>query len=222
MQGTVTLKNGKEVGTGTWFEGRMGWHNTYRIIETAETHGFTMDADDRKALDWYKETSGGCGNGTDDEEDMAEAIVGQGGLSDRASDYMEELLPDGWTLLWDAGELSLVQSYVACSFHGNGCDVDFDPRTGREIVNLCYDDRPDYKIKVSLLRSDGHWVAYGIALRDEDEDMTPLASTDTTFEAPGLDNLKVEGDHWHPSTIPSRHVREAAEKLVAEYERIKR
>ncbi|MFE0472615.1 hypothetical protein ACFW2V_13470 [Streptomyces sp. NPDC058947] len=218
MTEAITLKNGSTVGTGTWLDGHMGWHNTYRIIDIAESHGFAMGDEDRKALEWYKESSGGCGDGTDAEENMAEAIIGQGGLSDRASDHMEELLPDGWTLLWDAGELSLVRNYVACAFHGGGCDVDFDYRDDREIVHPCMDHRPDFKIKVELQRTDGHWFSYRIALRDEAEDLVPLASTSVTFEASGLDNLKVEGDHWHPSTIGSKDVREAAERLVAEYE----
>lgn len=221
MTDTIKLKNGNEVSTGTWLDGAHGWHSTYRIIEIAEFNGFTVGAEERAALEWYKKSSGGCGDGTNAEEDMAETIIGQGGLSDRASDYMEELLPEGWTLLWDAGELSLVREYEACSFHGNGCEVDYSYPEGREIVRPCMDHRPDYKIKVELQRTDGHWFSYGIALRDEAEDLVPLASTSITFEAPGLDNLKVEGDHPHPSMIGSKDVREATVTLITEYERNK-
>ena len=215
----ITLKNGSKVGTGTWLEGTHGWTNTYRIVEIAQTHGFTLDDDDLAALKWYKSTSGGCGEGTDAEESMAEAVMGQGGLSDKATDYMEEMLPGGWTLLWDAGELSLIRDYAACAFHfGIGCEIDFEYPEGREIIRLCFDHRPPYKIKVELQRTDGHWHSYGIALRDENEDLIPLASTSVTFEAPELDNLRVEVDHRHPSTIYSKEVREAAERLAVTYE----
>lgn len=215
---SITLTNGSKVGTGTWLDGHHGWHNTYRIIEIAETHGFTLEAEDREALEWYKASSGGCGDGSDAEEDMAETIIGQGGLSDRATDHMENLLPEGWTLHWDAGELSLVPTVSVCAYEGNGCVVDIDYRDGREVFTPCGEHRPDYKIKIGLQRTDGHWFSYGVTLRDENEELVPLASDSITFEAPGLDNLKVEGDHWHPSTIGSKNVREAAEHLVAEFE----
>jgi hypothetical protein len=218
MQDTITLTNGSEVGTGTWLDGCHGWTNTYRIIEIAESHGFTMDADERAALEWYKGTSGGCGDGTDAEENMAEVIVGQGGLSDRASDHMEELLPAGWTLLWDAGELSLVRDYVACAEGVGGCKVDYDHREHREVVIPCHDHR-HYEIRVELLRTDDVTFSYGVGLHDiVDPDAVRHGWRSITFEAPGLDNLRVEGAHPHPSAVDSKDVREAAEGLVEEYE----
>lgn len=222
MSEFVELSNGETVESGTWLDGHHGWNNTWRVVEEiAVRHGFKLDDDDRAALEWYKQTSGGSGSLSDDELTMAEAVEGQGGLCDRATDYLEGLLPDGWTLLWDTGELSLVREYEACSFHGGGCEVDYDYPEGREIVRPCMDHRPDYKIKVELQRTDGHWFSYGITLRDEAEDLVPLASISVTFEAPGLNNLTIEGDHWHPSAIGSKGVREAAVKLIAEYERNK-
>lgn len=216
MRDEITLTNGNKVECGTWLDGGMGWHNAYRIVEIAESHGFTVDDEDRAAIEWYKETSGGSGDGTDAEEAMAEAVIGQGGLSDKATDHMEELLPEGWTLLWDAGELSLVTVQAACAFHGGGCSVDYID--GRDVVTPCYEHEPDFKIVVTLLRTDGHSFSYGIKLVDFMESGIVHGHADTTFEAPGLDNLKVEGEYTHPSQIGADKVREAAETLVWDHQ----
>lgn len=77
-----------------------------------------------------------------------------------------------------------------------------------------------YKIKVTLLRTDGWWFSYGIALRDHAEDYVPLAHTDVTFEAPGLDNLTVEGDYNSVDEIVHDEIADAAEQLVAEFEKV--
>lgn len=106
---------------GTWLDGSQGWTNAYRVIERAEAYGFVVPEDDRAALDFYR--SGGYPE-TDAEITMYEAISGQGGLSDQATDYLEERAPEGFTFLWDAGELSLVPEWAACAFAGGGCTED--------------------------------------------------------------------------------------------------
>lgn len=216
MTDEITLTNDSKVGTGTWLDGVNGWTNTYRVIEIAESHGFKIDDRDRAAIEWYKETSGGCGDGTDAEEDMAEAIVGQGGLSDKATEYMQELLPEGWVLRWETSELSLMPAWMDCAADGNGCNVDY--RDGRDVAVPCYDHKPDYVIVVELLRTDGYSFSYGIKLVDTVESGIVHGHTDTTFEAPGLDNLKVEGQHTHPSQIGAAEVQEAAERLIRKYQ----
>lgn len=142
MRDTITLTNGEEVGTGTWLEGAHGWTNSYRVIDIAEGHGFTMDADERAALDWYRASGESDASGSDEELDMLEIVTGQRGLSDRATDHMEELLPGGWTLHWDAGELSLLPDWSVCAGEGNGCQVGVDDRGNEIVVKRCFDHNP--------------------------------------------------------------------------------
>lgn len=75
-----------------------------------------------------------------------------------------------------------------------------------------------FKIKVTLLRSDGHWYSYGIALGLPYEGVAPFARTDVTFEAPGLDNDTIEGDYEDAADIPHNKIANAAERLVREFE----
>jgi hypothetical protein len=74
------------------------------------------------------------------------------------------------------------------------------------------------KIKVELQRTDGHWFSYGISLRDEWENCVPLVGTSITFEAPGMNNLDVEGEYRSANEIEREEVAEAAEKLIDAYQ----
>lgn len=93
---------------GCWLDGHMGWHNAYRVIERAEEYGFKVTDEDRAEIEAYKESSG-----TSD----SEAIIGQGELSDKATEWLEELAPKGYTFVWDMGELSLMSAEDAELFN---------------------------------------------------------------------------------------------------------
>lgn len=101
----------EESEAGCWLDGNQGWNNTWRVIERAENYGFKVSDEDRALIEKYKETSG-----TD--EDAHEVISGQGELSDKATEWLEELAPNGFTFVWDAGELSLMTDEEAELFQG--------------------------------------------------------------------------------------------------------
>ena len=117
---------------GCWLGGHMGWHNTYRvIIEYAVEYGFPLDDDDKKIVDVYRISHEGSdlaaivgylrerlGDAPADEDALRaeaeglaevawEAVAGQGGLSDKATEYLNSLAPEGYAFNWDDG-LSLL------------------------------------------------------------------------------------------------------------------
>lgn len=103
---------------GCWLVGHMGWHNTYRVIERAEAFGMVITDDDTALTDWYREHGGDGDNGPGltlpgtgemlDALSAWEAVAGQGGLSDQATDYLNGLAPVGYVLEWDMGELCMI------------------------------------------------------------------------------------------------------------------
>ncbi len=95
---------------GTWLDGHMGWHNAYRVIDVAETYGFIVPEEYRDALTAYRHSANGVENLTDDQWG---AVNGQGELSDKATDYLNERAPEGFEFVWDAGEFSLMSSVDA-------------------------------------------------------------------------------------------------------------
>lgn len=93
---------------GCWLDGHMGYHNAYRVVLRAEEYGFKVPEEYASGMDKYREHGSQIGFEellTDEEH---EAINGQGGLSEKATEWLEELAPDGHTFLWDAGELTLL------------------------------------------------------------------------------------------------------------------
>lgn len=95
---------------GCWLMGSVGWHNGYRVIDRACEYGFVVPAEYVSALDAYR-------NDTDN-EDAHEAIMGQGGLSDMATDYLQSLAPAGYVFEWDMGELSLMREEDTEGYEG--------------------------------------------------------------------------------------------------------
>jgi hypothetical protein len=88
---------------GTWLDGNQGWHNHYRVVDIAQSYGW-------KGLDEWEDGEGivsryRANEGTDDDH---EAMIGQGGLVDEATEYLESLAPFGHHFEWDMGELSLL------------------------------------------------------------------------------------------------------------------
>lgn len=141
MTNTITLENGNEVETGCWLDGAAGWTNSYRVVDIATHHGMTLDADDQAVVDWYRE--GGESEGASDAElDKLEGMTGQGGITDRAIEYLEERLPEGWTLCVDMGEYIVTRVELACAAEGNGCEVLGFGDDGSETVKLCRDHNP--------------------------------------------------------------------------------
>lgn len=210
----ITLKNGNEVEPGCWLDGWHGWTNSYRVVEIARHHGMELPAEDEVIVDWYRSSNDSDAGTSDAELDKLEAMTGQGGITDRATAYLDEQLPESWVLRWDDG-LTCLPAWEDCAADGGGCDVDY--RDGRDIVTPCADHRPEYVIRVELLLADGHWFSYGVGLWREGEPVDLLAHDSVTFETPGLDNLKTEGTHTHLSQIGAPKVREAAERLIEKH-----
>lgn len=102
---------------GCWLDGNAGWHNHYRVVQLAVGQGFDLKPEDEKALDAYVQWRR---DEIEDEEGvLAEAITGQGGLVDKATDHLEGLAPAGHHFEWDMGELSL----LPCSeIEGDTCE----------------------------------------------------------------------------------------------------
>lgn len=98
---------------GCWLEGSQGWTNHYRVVYLAQSYGFKIDKSDEKEVDRYRADHGMSESG--------EAITGQGGLVDKATEYLESLAPVGFHFEWDMGELSL----LPCSeIEGHGPDCE--------------------------------------------------------------------------------------------------
>lgn len=142
MTENITLNNGNKVESGCWLDGAHGWTNSYRIVDIATHHGMELDADDAAIVEWYR-TSGDSDSGaSDDELDKLEAMTGQRGITDKAIEYMDGQLPEGWVLNVDMGEYTVLEDWVECSAEGNGCDVDTDASGNVVLVKRCPDHNP--------------------------------------------------------------------------------
>ena len=96
---------------GTHLDGTHGWQNAARVVRKAMGYGFTVDADELADLERYETDSG---------NDDHETVGGQGGLSDRATDFLGEITAPGLEWVWDAGELSLMTETDADEFGHHG------------------------------------------------------------------------------------------------------
>ena len=96
---------------GTHLDGSQGWHNTARVVRKAMTHGFEITADELASLEAYE-----SGEQNDDTDIVGE----QGGLSDRATEYLGEITAPGLEWVWDMGELSLMTETQADEFGHHG------------------------------------------------------------------------------------------------------
>jgi hypothetical protein len=84
---------------GCVFDGTQGWHNTYRLIDLAVSHGMELDAFEREeALEAYR--ASGYGEISDQHLDT---VVESGGLSDRALGHLQALTAPGLFWVWDDG-----------------------------------------------------------------------------------------------------------------------
>jgi hypothetical protein len=87
---------------GTWLDGQYGWRNTSRVIDRAIEHGMILDAEGIALVDWYRE------HGGDYEPDAIVASEAVNEISIDATDYLRALMPTGYDLQWEAGELQMV------------------------------------------------------------------------------------------------------------------
>jgi hypothetical protein len=88
---------------GPWLDGNQGWHNHYRVVDIAQSYGWKgLDewADGERTVARYR-----TNEWTDNDH---ESMLGQGGIVDEATEYLETLAPDGHHFEWSMGELSLL------------------------------------------------------------------------------------------------------------------
>lgn len=103
---------------GCWLDGHMGWHNHRRVVMIAHGLGMPLDADELKLINDYQQDEENSVS-TGDALDRGEAVIGQGGLVDKATEYLESQAPEGYHFEWDMGELSM----LPCSeIEGDECE----------------------------------------------------------------------------------------------------
>jgi hypothetical protein len=88
-----------------WLDGAHGWHNTYRVVDTAVVNGFKLDPTDSAIIERYRRGSTGwdCVGECGDTEAAHE-------ISAEATEYLQSLVTDDYLMfVWDAGELSLTE-----------------------------------------------------------------------------------------------------------------
>lgn len=112
----VTVPDITPAEAGCWLDGHMGWHNHYRVVDLAFDYGWSPDdrdvivaIRDAYAADPYRDTAEVItGPLIPETVHLGEAVFGQGGLVDDATDYLQSLAPEGYWFEWDMGELCLV------------------------------------------------------------------------------------------------------------------
>jgi hypothetical protein len=91
---------------GCWLDGWQGWHNTYRVCDRALDYGWLAgkpaERADIEALEAEYQAMHADGFFV---LDVAEAMDT---ASSDATEYLNGIAPDGYTFVWDAGELSLM------------------------------------------------------------------------------------------------------------------
>lgn len=87
---------------GTWLDSWHDWHNSYRVIDHAVEFGFQVPGEYYTALQEYRKDGG-----ADMSDDDYESITGQGGLSDMATEFLNNRAPQGYSFEWNMGELGL-------------------------------------------------------------------------------------------------------------------
>lgn len=101
---------------GCWLDGHFGYHNAYRVVDRAKEYGFKVPEEYRSVMDKYHENGDETGFESMLTEEEWEAIHGQGELSEKATNWLEELAPKGYVFVWDAGEFSLMNEEDAEMF----------------------------------------------------------------------------------------------------------
>jgi hypothetical protein len=94
---TEADKNGQvSLGAAVIFDSAHGWHNTYRLIDLAASHGMTLGQDDDAAVARYRTDRGG-----DDFETVHD-------MADRAEGFLNaQITTEGWSFGWSDGDFLL-------------------------------------------------------------------------------------------------------------------
>lgn len=100
---------------GTHLDGAHGWHNNYAVVDLAMEHGMELDAEERADLEAYRKDQG---HGSHNPDGVPGALLNQGGLVDKATNFLESVTEDGLSWEWDAGELSLAPVAHTWEYHG--------------------------------------------------------------------------------------------------------
>ena len=214
MTEIITLKNGNRVEARCWLGGWHGWTNSYGVVDIAVSHGMRLDADDADIVEWYRASGESDMDTSDATLNKLEAMNGQGGISDKATDYLMEQLPDNWTLRWDDG-LTCLPVWVDCEADGGGCETteNFYP-DGTPFIRPCPDHKPEHIIRVvcTMATSGGQGpTVYTVMLWDEDGE---ILSGSTEVRYPGASPHLLGGEHWFAEVITTPEIRKAAEKLL--------
>ncbi len=97
--------------TGCWLGGVYGWHNTYRIIDTAIGRGMPITAEDEAALDMYRESGESIDDGW---------MVGE--MAEEALTWLNEnVAPPGHLFTWHEGDLMMWSEAQYCTASGDKC-----------------------------------------------------------------------------------------------------
>lgn len=128
---------------GTWFSGAMGWHNGYRVVQSALSWGWEIPEEYRQDWNRFAATL----DGEADHDLWCEANGDDGGLAEKATEHLQSLSPEGYVFVWDMGELSLIPEWQDCADNGDvdGCSVQYrsdNEGKGREVVIFCPDHNP--------------------------------------------------------------------------------
>lgn len=94
---------------GCYLDGAMGWHNTYRVIELAQSHGYALSDADARYVSAYRDgllamisPQSGDAIGLPEIADAVREIA------DDATEYLYTITEPGLVWDWDAGELCLL------------------------------------------------------------------------------------------------------------------
>lgn len=122
-----------DANAGTWLSGPMGWHNGYRVILRAMSYGFVLPTEYDTDWDAFTDT---LAHDDGPDRDMWDDIHGDdGAIVDKATEFLDLRAPAGFEFHWDAGELSLAESWAICAMDGNGCTEDERCEDHREEEN---------------------------------------------------------------------------------------
>jgi hypothetical protein len=193
---------------GTWLEGPQGWHNGYRAVLRAQEWGWTIPEEYRQGWNQFVNSLN-----TDADHDLWHDANGDdGGFVDAATDYLQELAPEGYVFRWDAGELSLTPAWMDCAADGGGCEVTGWREDGsEESVTPCRDHKPDHKIRVSPKVLAPESTTYAVMLWDENSEVLSGCEEITFTPPPPSGN---SGEFWFPELIAEPRIRKVAERLI--------
>lgn len=127
-----------EADAGTWLDGFHGWTNGYRAVERAVEWGWKIPEEYAEGWAAFQANYG-------DSDLWHDANGDDGGFVDKATDYLQEIAPEGFVFRWDDG-LALIPDWSDCAADGGGCSVDWKSN-GKggldEVVTRCPDHTPD-------------------------------------------------------------------------------